>query len=324
MQSNVKTEWKKDRVFAITGETNEEQYLLEYSINYRKVVRIYRIPGDYSQILKTSDNKSIFLNSFHSESSNILQLSSRSLKLTRILTKEEHTFSLISLDNKFLFSLKTEFILQKWSLDTGKLLYTYEVEDNEFFEYFFFCSIDSKYLILSNNPSYCESSDSSLRDHEFVGSISIIDIENDVLKKIDTTFDYYICGVAFKKNNIHAYLCDQYGNIYMLNMKTFSVSNIFKSNKQRIDCSDSDQHFKNMSYHISLVNEEKNILVCSSEIMSVIDLEKKEIIKKYNFFEYKDSDGEFTNMYYTEIINDGKIACVFLNYGDIIIIDLET
>lgn len=27
---------------------------------------------------------------------------------------------------------------------------------------------------------------------------------------------------------------------------------------------------------------------------------------------------------YSELINDGKIACVFLNYGDLVIIDLET
>lgn len=224
-QSNFKTEWKKDRIFAMAGKTWEDENLYEYSINYRKIVYIYSSDAKCSMMpKKSSDNKSIFLN--YGFSKKILQLNARSLKLiTKFGTKKEPEASLITHDKKFLFVFQKRFNLQKFSIDTGKLLYEYKEKSGLYFE-FSFCSLDNKYLLIPMENLNIEAEESNSEDDQDFGVLGIFDIQNDrMVKKLKVgKFFTIVCGVAFKKNNEHAYLSDQYQNVYMLNMKTFDIS----------------------------------------------------------------------------------------------------
>lgn len=44
---------------------------------------------------------------------------------------------------------------------------------------------------------------------------------------------------------------------------------------------------EDMPHGINLIREERSLLLCAADRSIVIDLEKKEIIKKFNFFKYR-------------------------------------
>lgn len=156
-------------------------------------------------------------------------------------------YSVITHDQECLFTILEGNIMEKRSVYTSELLDTIYSDEENTLMFLLFCSLDSKYLLISSDPD---------ANDDNIGYIIIFDIKkNKFIKNVEVSNDCPVFEVIFKKDNTAAYTCDAYGNIKLIDLKTFEVTEISKKLDQK-----SVVEMEN-NYSITLANEDKNLLI---------------------------------------------------------------
>ena len=116
-------------------------------------------------------------------------------------------------------------------------------------------------------------------------------------------------SVAFTRNNQSSYIADWEGNIALINWKQnsssandFGTQVLTKVGNKR-------------TYTICLTKHEKNLLVGSNKLVSMINTETREVTKEFKLTDYVRG---------IELINEGKEALIAESNGNLTILDLQT
>ena len=119
-----------------------------------------------------------------------------------------------------------------------------------------------------------------------------------------------ICSVAFSRDNQSAFISDYDGNIKMIKWQALANSG------DGFDLIEEPKEVeRNGILSICLTKDEKYLLVGSSYLLSIFEIETEEVKKEFQLTTYVRA---------ISLIQDGKLAIIAEENGDLSIIDLES
>ena len=269
-------------------------YLLEYSIDAKRIVHDFDkiLNEDIISINKTSDNKSLFLCDWEG---GFREFDIPTRKKVNNFEVQSAKCCVVTYDNQFLITAENKLncLFTKWSIQTKKKLHVWNSNFNEY--------------VWSQNCSYDD-------QYQFIvygcGYLGIFDIQKNLALKNVEIFPRSITSLAFTQDNEGAYLSDEQGNIKMIKWKPNA------SSENDFDFSQDPIQVDNLCiYEICLAKDDKNILVGSDQLVSVFNIETKEVTKEFKF------TGDVKGI---KLIKDGTKVLIVEQNGYLSILDLES
>ena len=141
------------------------------------------------------------------------------------------------------------------------------------------------------------------------GWLAIFDLEKDQTLKYVRVLKYKIKSVVFTRNNQSAYIADWEGNIALIKWKQNS------SSADDFSTQVLTQVGNKITVAICLTKDEKNLLVGSRGLVSMINTKTSKLIIRFKLTTFVKG---------IELINEGKQALIAEENGNLTIVDLET
>ena len=312
-EKHVKGPYTKDTRLLINCKDGD---FMEYSVNQNKVIHRYekfnvglynwRLPekGSLNNFVTTYDKKSVFMIQGSNSTVNGTSLCKFNIKSGKF---EKKIFGLHSLsmavtnDNKYL--IIDSYVSDKLdvrSTRTQKLIYSLKLNSPEQICTLEF-SPDNRYLFVGHAK----------------GHLQIFDLQNGCISKGFQPTNEAIFAITIFKNNRWAQIGDEKGKILKIRWKNNSNTKqefgILKHIQQATIKSLLRPRL-NAIFQLRLIDNEKNLLINSINLISIYNLTKNRSIKSFAFHD---------SIIEMELANNDRNIVVAEKNGDLTIIDLD-